>query len=90
MRGGSGDECPFLQTDPTSSFYGYDDGWADTKFRRTVIAEFLTNPNDGTENRDEVRLSVTVSWKTGTYNNREISVFENLYRWVEEGSAASQ
>ena len=88
--GGSGDECPFLQTDPTSSFYGYDDGWTNTKFRRTVIAEFLTNPEDGTENRDEVRLSVTVSWKTGTYNNREIAVFENLYRWVEEGSAAAQ
>ncbi|GEM_PF-452314 len=87
--GGSGDQCPFLQTDPESTFYGYDEGWNDTKFRRTVIAEFLTNPEDGTENRDEVRLSVTVSWQTGTYNSREIAIFENLYRWVEEGSGAS-
>jgi len=88
--GASGDECPFLQTDTISGFYGYDDGWSDTKFRRTVVAEFLTNPDDGTENRDEVRLSVTVSWQTGTYNSREITIFENLYRWVEEGSGASQ
>jgi len=86
--GGSGDECPFLETDPVTGFYGYDDAWSDTKFKRTVIARFLTNPADGTENRDEVRLSVTVSWKTGNYTIREISVFENLYRWVEEGSGS--
>jgi prepilin-type N-terminal cleavage/methylation domain-containing protein len=86
--GGPGDQCPFLQTDSGGTFYGYDDGWDDTKFRRTVIAEFVTNPEDGTENRDEVRLSITVSWQTGTYTSRDVSISENLYRWVEAGGGS--
>lgn len=73
--------CPPLQTN--GSLYGYDTGagWTATRFTRTVRATFVT----GT---DEVRVSVTLSWRSGVYQERTFTISENLYRWVEDGSGA--
>jgi prepilin-type N-terminal cleavage/methylation domain-containing protein len=70
--------CPPLQTDPeTHSLYGYDIDWIDTTFTRTVRASAVGS------SLDEIRISVTVSWRTGAFQVREFSISENLYRWVE-------
>jgi Tfp pilus assembly protein PilV len=78
--------CPPLQTDGT--FYGYagsgETGWVDTNFTRTVKAHVVGG------SQDEIRITVTVSWKTGTIQTRTFSISENLYRWVQDGSAASK
>jgi hypothetical protein len=73
--------CLPLQTDGT--LYGYETGWADTTFIRTVKAAYVGSGHD------EVRVTVTVSWQTGAYQSRTFSISENLYRWVQDGSAAS-
>jgi len=94
----AGGTCPPLQTD--GSFYGYysnpptnpplsGSGWTNTLFTRTVRAAFLKNA-DGTDNTDEVRVSVTVSWQTGAYQTRSFAISDNLYRWVNDGSGALQ
>ncbi|MEK7509496.1 MAG: hypothetical protein AAB605_02175 [Patescibacteria group bacterium] len=71
-------ECPPLQTD--GDLYGYELGWGDTRFRRTVQTEFV----EGTQ--DEIRISVTVTWQAGPRQERTFTLYENLYRWVEDGS----
>ncbi len=73
--------CPPLKTD--GELYGHEDGsgWTDTRFVRSVTAEFV----DGSS--DEVRVSVTVSWQSGSFQARSFTISENLYRWVEDGSA---
>jgi Tfp pilus assembly protein PilV len=79
-----GGVCPPLQTDGT--FYGYgggSSGWTNTQFTRTVTATFVTGTTD------EIRVSVTVSWKTGSYQSRSFTISENLYRWINDGSGAS-
>lgn len=75
--------CPPLQTD--GDLYGYgtlqgESGWTDTRFTRTVRAQFVG------AGQDEIRISVTVSWKTGAYNTRTFTISDNLYRWVNDGS----
>ena len=71
--------CPPLQTDGT--LYGYDFDWEDTHFTRTVRANFIGR------GQDEIRVSVTVEWQTAGIQKRTFSISENLYRWVEDGSA---
>jgi prepilin-type N-terminal cleavage/methylation domain-containing protein len=72
--------CPPLQTDGT--LYGYQSGWQDTYFTRTVRAAFV----QGTQ--DEIRISVTVSWKTAGIQARSFTISSDLYRWVNDGSGA--
>lgn len=70
--------CPPLQTD--GDLYGYENGWADTRYTRTVTADFV----EGTT--DEIRVSVTVTWVAGHLQTRSFTIYENLYRWVNDGS----
>ena len=75
--------CSALQTN--GEFYGYGDGgsgWKATPFTRTVFAKFVAGTTD------EVQITSTVSWKTGSYNIRTFSITENLYRWIADGSAS--
>lgn len=70
--------CSPLQTD--GDLYGYEAGWENTRYRRTVTADFV----EGTQ--DEIRVSVTVEWETGNMQTRTFTIHENLYRWVNDGS----
>lgn len=79
--------CPALQRDPTDTFYGYGAGWTDTRFTRTVEAE--TVREDESEIPQEIRISVTVSWQTSSFQSRSFTISENLYRWVQDGSSSS-
>lgn len=71
-------DCPPLQTD--GDLYGYQSGWADTRYTRTVNADFV----DGTT--DEIRVFVEVTWIAGHLQTRTFRIYENLYRWVNDGS----
>jgi len=73
--------CPPLQTDGT--LYGYQSGWTDTNFTRTVKAAFVGS------GQDEIRVTVTVVWQTGAFQSRSFSISENMYRWVQDGSGAT-
>lgn len=76
--------CASLQTD--GILYGYDPDtttWTPTNFTRTLHAQYI---GGGT---DEIRLNVTVSWTSSVGQPRSFTIFENLYRWVNDGSAAS-
>jgi type II secretory pathway pseudopilin PulG len=66
--------CPPLQTD--GNVYGYHNGWTNTTFVRSVTAKLINN------NPDELRITVTVTWQEGTYQQRTFSINEDLYRWV--------
>ena len=76
--------CPPLETNGT--LYGYPSAgedtaaWTCTCFTRTVYA----HPVGG--NQDEIRVTVTVTWQTGSIQARTFSISENLFRWVNDGS----
>lgn len=70
------ENCPPLKTN--GNLYGYQDDWENTRFSRTVRAAFV----DAEE--DEVHVSVTVSWQTGSFQVRSFTISDNLYRWVED------
>lgn len=74
------DTCGPLQTDGT--LYGYNANWADSNFTRTVRATLVGS------GQDELRLTVVVAWRTGAFQERSFSISENLYRWVNDSSAA--
>lgn len=71
-----GGVCPYLATD--GNLYGYEPGWSNTIFRRTVHASFI----DVQEN--EIRLDVTVEWKSGTNQTRQFTISSTMYRWVDD------
>ena len=75
--------CPPLQLDPTQTFYGYGNGWTDTRFTRTVEVETVAD-NGGVP--QEIRVTVTVSWRTGSFQTREVRIRQNLYRWVNDAT----
>ena len=63
-------------------------GWAPSNFTRTVSACYIQT--DGTCSQatsQEVRLTVTVSWKSASYKTQQVQLSENLYNWVQTGSA---
>jgi len=84
----SGGPCPPLQTNGTLYGYGFcSDGSCNTNFTRTVNAHFIKNA-DGSDDQDEVRITVTVTWQEGSIvTPRSFSISENLYRWVNDGSS---
>ena len=87
--------CPALQTDGT--LYGYaagdrdipdrDPNWVNTNFTRTLIAAYV-GPASINGGQDAIRVSVTVSWRTSNNQSRSFTIYENMYRWVEDGVAA--
>lgn len=80
--------CPVLQVDTTNTLYGYDSGWNDTKFRRTINAKYV-GPAAINGGQDEIRVTVTVTWETATGRTRSFKMYSNMYRWVEDGIAGS-
>ena len=75
--------CPPLQLDPTETFYGYGDDWTDTRFTRTVGVETVADTGGVPQ---EIRVTVTVSWRTGSFQTRSFSIRQNLYRWVNDAT----
>lgn len=76
--------CPPLEIDGRDgALYGYDSGWTPTNFTRVVRAHFI-----GT-GEDEIRVTVTVSWQTGSFQTRNFSISEDMYRWVNDGVSQS-
>lgn len=81
-----------VQVDSTGTLYGYgptvcpspSSGWTCSNFTRTVTACYVqaTVGSCTSDPTDEVRVSVTVSWRTGVYQQRSINLSEDLYRWV--------
>ena len=70
--------CLPLQTNGTeySQNYAAQSGWTSTIFTRTVTAKLInSNPN-------ELRISVTVSWIEGAYQQRSVTLDEDLYQWI--------
>ena len=86
------DDCGNIASQPlktSNGLYGYgadacksDPSWALTNFTRTVHASSVGG------NPDELRVQVTVSWQTGSYQRRTFTISEDLYRWVQDGSAS--
>lgn len=78
--------CNVLQVDPAGSLYGYGAGWTNTKFRRTVYAQYK-GPVGVNGGQDEIRVTVTIRWETSSGRTREFKMYSNMYRWVEDGAA---
>lgn len=73
--------CPPLQTDGV--LYGYNVGWVNTTFTRIVHACYVQSGGGCSATpSDEIRLQVTVDWRTSAYPARSLVMYENLYRWV--------
>lgn len=96
----NGNLCPPLQTDSTQTVYGYNpsctisttgdcgtgSGWIDSRFTRYVKAVQVSD--GGTGIPQEIRVSVTVSWKYGQMQvPRSFTISEDIYRWVKDNSA---
>lgn len=83
--------CPPLQTNGNVYAYasscvwptndcGTTSGWSNTRFTRVVQTSLIGS------NSDELRITVTVSWATGRFQQRSFRISEDLYRWVVSGS----
>jgi prepilin-type N-terminal cleavage/methylation domain-containing protein len=85
--GDPGGNCIPLQTDGT--LYNYSGG-TPTQFTRSLVACFV-QPGGVCNSTvsDEVKVTVTVSWQTGSIQKRIVNISENLYRWVADGSAST-
>ena len=73
--------CPPLKSN--GELYGYTSDWTNTKFTRSVRAKFLP------DTEDEINITVTVSWNTSSFASRSVTISENLYRWVNDGSGST-
>ena len=76
--------CAALQTDGT--LFGYDPDkttWVPTHFTRTMRVKYVG------AGHDEIRVSATVSWPTASGQVRTFTIYENLYRWVNDGAAST-
>ena len=71
--------CPPLQTD--GDLYGYQTGWMDTRYTRTVNVSYVDEAT-----KQEIRIRVDVTWVAGPRQTRTFTIYENLYRWVNDGS----
>jgi type II secretory pathway pseudopilin PulG len=84
-------ECTGVRLKTDGSLYGYgtdpciesEVDWVPTTFRRVLEASYAGGSGD------EIRVSVTVTWTTATAQVRSFTISENMYRWVEDGSAAT-
>lgn len=68
-----------LPVQSNGTFYGYDDGtggWVPTRFTRTVTATYVD------AQKNDLRLVVVVSWQTGGFQVRSVTLAEDLYRWA--------
>ena len=70
--------CQPVQSNGT--FYGYNDGsggtWVPTRFTRTVRATYVDAA------KTDLRLVVDVTWQTGGFQTRTVTLAEDLYRWI--------
>lgn len=80
-----GGTCESLETDGTVYGYGLS---TPTYFKRTLRACYVqTNGACNSTVSDEMRVSSTVSWTTGSLKTRTFTISDNFYRWVADGSA---
>jgi len=75
--------CPPLQLSEDGSLYTYGPGLVETKFVRTMRASYVSP-----ESNDEIQLSSTVTWELDSGQTRSFTIYENVYRWINDGSAA--
>ncbi|MEK7601467.1 MAG: type II secretion system protein [Patescibacteria group bacterium] len=83
--------CPYLQVDGSATLYGYDPQWTPTYFKRILRACYIQPTPAYTCNStpsDEMRVTVTVTWPTASQQTRSFTIYDDLYRWVNDGSAA--
>lgn len=71
-----GGTCQVLRKS-SGGLYGYDAAWTPTYFTRTVTATVVPDSND-----NEINVTVTVEWKTGSFQTRSFTIAENLFSWV--------
>lgn len=83
--------CKQLQTD--GELYGYDPDasvWTPTTYTRTLHACYIQSSGAcNSTASDEIRLTSTVTWPTSVGQPRTFTIFEDLYRWVNDGAASS-
>ncbi|HEY4521404.1 MAG TPA: prepilin-type N-terminal cleavage/methylation domain-containing protein [Candidatus Paceibacterota bacterium] len=87
----SSEPCRSLQTnsDAGGTLYGYESGWTPTIFTRTLTVCYVQPPpsEDCNSNEtDEIQITSSVSWRTGSFQPRTFTISENLYRWIQDGS----
>jgi len=73
--------CPNMQIHPDGTLYGYGTGWENSKFVRTMRASYVGS------SEDEILLQATVSWESDAGQTRVFTIYEHVYRWINDGSA---
>jgi prepilin-type N-terminal cleavage/methylation domain-containing protein len=69
-----GSDCPALRFDSSSGLYGYNSGWAESIFTRTITLSSLS--------ANEAEVTVNVNWGKGVMA-RSLSLKENILNWQE-------
>jgi Tfp pilus assembly protein PilV len=64
--------CPVFNQDPVTGFFGYNNAWPTTVFRREVVLSSV--------NEDEIAITVTVDWSKGSVS-RQFKARENILNW---------
>jgi len=72
--------CPVLQTD--GFLYGYGSGLNEnTRFTRILHAKYV-----GGSGNNEIRVESTVSWYNAARQVNKFTIYENMYRWIDDAS----
>ncbi len=66
--------CQKIKYNSSSGLYGYNAGWGDSKFTRTIQISETSSA--------EAMITVTISWQSGNIN-RQFTVNENVLNWQQ-------
>ena len=69
--------CPALRQDPVTGFFGYNNAWSQTPYRREIQLTYI--------NDYEVAVKVIVDWTKGGAT-RQFTARENLFNWAGDNS----
>ena len=76
--------CDPLSYDTDTSLFGYGvgSGWQATRFTRSV---WVTAVNGSI---DEFKVTSEVRWRSGAFQERTVTINENLYRWLPDSTSS--
>jgi prepilin-type N-terminal cleavage/methylation domain-containing protein len=86
-----GGVCPVIKEQLNPTLYGHgtnptdlaEPGWKPTRFTRTTRVKYAKNP-DNSDNLNEIIITVSVSWRSGSLPVRTFTLSQNLYRWIDD------
>lgn len=73
----SAPSCPLLEYNTATNEYGYGNGGVETTYVRRINMDQIVSDQ-------EVKVTVTVSWQSGSFVGQEVVLEETLFNWTKD------